>query len=700
MTKGRLAGNRLSRYWSLSRSERGNLDDSVRKRSDIKALFGRLCPSWLRGDSGIFRVPIATKLVLSFLLIILLMSATFSIVGVRVIGGRVVAEAQAKVQTDLNAAREILLNKLAFICDVVRLTADRRILIGGMVDGDRQAAEVLGRIREREKLDFLTVTDSSGWVLLRTSNPGVAGDDQSHDALVSAALDQRKPVAAACLVRAEDLQRESPALARRARFEFIPTPMARMRNETEEKRGMLLKAAAPILGDGTNLLGIVYGGVVLNRSFEIVDKIKHTVFQNLEYKGKEMGTATIFQDDLRISTNVRNEDGSRAIGTRASEDVYRQVVEEGKPWIGRAFVVNHWYIAAYEPIRNLSGAIIGMLYVGVLEQKYSDLRGRAVLAFLAITLAGGSVALALAYLISKRISVSIKKLASASEQVAHGNLDVQVEIHSHDELRELADTFNYMAAALKKRDEKLHEFTTRRIMESERLAHIGQLAAGVAHEINNPLQGIVTYSHLLLERARPENGTRDSLEKIVKQANRCRDIIRGLLDFSRQRKPEKRMSDVNRLLQECISLVDNQALFHNIRIVTKLSPDLPHVLMDPSQIQQVFMNMIINAAEAMNGNGQFTLTSRLVSEDGAVEVQFTDTGHGIGEEDLDRIFSPFFTTKEVGHGTGLGLAISYGIVKEHKGSITVESQFGQGATFTIRLPVGGEQETIGHAAGA
>ncbi len=489
-------------------------------------------------------------------------------------------------------------------------------------------------------------------------------------------------------------------LADQAHFKFITTPKARARPETEETAGMMLKAAAPILDSAKNLLGIVYGGVLLNRNFEIVDRIKRTVFQSLQYKGKDIGTATIFQDDLRISTNVKNEDGTRALGTRVAEDVYEKVVRKGEPWIDRAFVVNRWYITAYEPIRNLAGGIIGMLYVGVLEQKYVDLRQRAVMVFLAVTLVGALVAFGLASFVSGKISISIKKLALASDQVAHGNLDARVEIRSHDELRELADAFNFMAAALKKRDEKVREFTTRRIMESERLAHIGQLAAGVAHEINNPLQGIVTYSHLLLERASTENGARQSLEKIVKQADRCRDIIRGLLDFSRQRKPEKRLSNVNRVLQECVSLVDNQALFHNIRMVQRLSPDLPPVFMDPSQIQQVFMNMILNAAEAMKGGGQLTLTTRRVPADGAVEVEFTDSGHGIKEEDLERIFSPFFTTKEIGHGTGLGLAISYGIVQEHKGAITVASEEGQGATFTVRLPVSSEQETTPRAAQA
>ncbi|MDD3180370.1 MAG: cache domain-containing protein [Opitutaceae bacterium] len=646
----------------------------------------------------IFNGRIVTKLVLSFLLIILLTSGTFILVGVRVIGYRIVDEAQSKVQTDLNSAREILLNKLASINDVVRFTGDRFLLMNELLAGDtRQVAEVFRRIREREKLDVLTITDKRGRVILRTGDGNQVGDDQSHDELVRAVIERNEPVAAPCIVPAEELRREASWLAEQARITFNGSPSPPGQTKSEETAGIMLKAAAPILDPEKNLLGVVYGGLLLNRNFEIVDRIKGTVFQNLQYKGKDIGTATIFQDGLRVSTNVKYEDGSRAIGTRVADDVYRQVVLEGKPWVGPAFVVNHWYITAYEPIRDLTGRIIGMLYVGVLEQKYADLRQRAVLVFLGITLAGALAALVLAFFISEKISGSIKKLAVASEQVAHGNLEAKVEIRSQDELRELADTFNFMAAALKKRDDQLREYTTRRIKESERLAHIGQLAAGVAHEINNPLQGIITYAHLLLERTGAENGSREFLQKIVIQANRCRDIIRGLLDFSRQRKPDKRLSNVNRVLEECISLVDNQALFHNIQIVKRLGQDLPQVLMDPSQIQQIFMNLVINAAEAMNGEGQLTLVTRFVSTDNTVEVEITDTGHGFTEEGLNRIFDPFFTTKEEGHGTGLGLAISYGIVKEHKGTITVESQVGKGATFVVCLPVTGEQEVVRRA---
>jgi two-component system NtrC family sensor kinase len=224
-------------------------------------------------------------------------------------------------------------------------------------------------------------------------------------------------------------------------------------------------------------------------------------------------------------------------------------------------------------------------------------------------------------------------------------------------------------------------------MESERLALVGQLAAGVAHELNNPLQGIVTYSHLMLEHLPEGTRERDFTQKIATQANRCREIVRGLLDFSRQRKPAKRPSNPNTVLQECLALVAHQALFHNIEIVRRFADDLPAVPMDPSQMQQVFMNIIINAAEAMPDGGRLVVTTRVDARTECVEMEFTDTGCGIEEHDLERIFDPFFTTKGARHGTGLGLAVSYGIVKEHRGAIAVESEIGRGTTFTVQLPL-------------
>jgi two-component system NtrC family sensor kinase len=399
------------------------------------------------------RVPIVTKLMLSFALIILLTSVVFSVVGVQLIGNEIVSEAQSRVGNDLNSAREIYLDRLREVDDVVRFTADKYLVRTALASGDLTAAAgEIDRVKISENLDLLTITDKTGKVLLRADPTGITGDDQSHNELVQAVLANQRPVAATTIVSAEDLQKESPALVRQAYFKFVDTPMARPRPQTEETAGMLLEGAAPILDQQNRLVGILYGGVVVNHNYTIVDTIKQTVFQGVKYNGQDIGTATIFQDDVRISTNVENGDGTRAIGTRIAADVYDQVVGQGVPYIGRAYVVNNWYIAAYEPIRSITNNIIGVLYVGILEQKYVDTERQNTLIYLVIALLVAMVSAALSYYISWRISAAVRELASASEQLTHGNLDARAKVMTNDELRELADTFNSMASALKKRD--------------------------------------------------------------------------------------------------------------------------------------------------------------------------------------------------------------------------------------------------------
>ncbi len=648
-------------------------------RNSLQALFG--------STKGI-RLSIGAKLVLSFLIIVAFISVIYMIVGVQLISNRIVSEAQDKVRHDLNAARELYLGDLDRINAVVSLTAERFFLKDAILAENLESAyHELRRVKKQASLDVLTLTDEKGNVVLRTSYIKNLGDDQSNDQLIKSVLENEKPVASTTLESGADLKTESPLLVKKAYFEFIDTPLARAREETEETAGMMLKAAAPIFDERGNLIGILYGGTLINRNFEIVDKVKETVYEEIQYKGKDIGTATIFQDDVRISTNVKNKDGSRALGTRVTEEVYNQVVLQGEPWIGRAFVVNDWYITAYEPIRDVADNIIGILYVGVLEEKYNDIQQGMILTFVAITFAGVIVSLVVSYFIAQRILVPIFKLVDASKAVASGDLNAKVEITTNDELEYLADSFNAMALALKKRDEQLKEFTTQKIMASERLALIGQLSANVAHELNNPLTGIVTYSHLVLEDTDCDDPKKKSIEKIVGQATRCRDIIRGLLDFSRQREPDKVLSNINTVMEQCLSFVENQALFHNIRLQKNFQEDLPMIVIDPSQIERVIMNMIINAAEAMEGDGDLILTTRSGPGSKSVELEFKDNGPGISEENIEKIFDPFFTTKDVGHGTGLGLAISYGVVKAHKGTISVESELGKGTIFVVRLPV-------------
>jgi len=247
-----------------------------------------------------------------------------------------------------------------------------------------------------------------------------------------------------------------------------------------------------------------------------------------------------------------------------------------------------------------------------------------------------------------------------------------------------------MAKRLEEREEEFSELK-KQASESERLTTLGRLAAGVAHELNNPLGGILVYSHLLREDTGPDDPRYSNIEKIIKESNRCRLIVKSLLDFARQSRPVFDRVDVNSVVVEALDNIRRERIFENIAVARNLDEDLPPVMADGSQIQEVFENIIRNAAEVLDGSGELTITSRRVRDDDgnpAVEVLFEDTGPGIPDDRLDRIFDPFYTTKAKGHGTGLGLAVSAGIMERHNGSITVRNRPQGGAAFSVRLPAG------------
>lgn len=635
------------------------------------------------------KLAIRTKLILSFWIIIMAIGMITLGAGVHIIGDGIVREAQTKVEMDLNAAREVYQHRLYDVRDVVRFTALRRFSVReAIVKRNYEILlDALDVSRKTSGLDILTVVDKNGLVIIRSRNPHLSGDYQGEDIIVKKVLETGKSFASTVIVPYEELLKESPALSEKARIKLIPTTKAVPKQQTEETSGMMLKAAVPVRGNKGELLGVIYGGVLLNRNFEIVDKVKDTVYKGMTYKGRDIGTATIFLQDTRISTNVKREDGTRAIGTRVSAEVYDQVLKKGKTWKDRAFVVNDWYITAYEPIRDISNKIIGILYVGILEDKFTDMKQNTVWIFLGITVGGLSVAFLFSYLLAGSITKPVRELVTAAQKLADGDLNQKVEIKPGNEIGKLGEAFNFMVEAVKERDEALKEQTKEIVGRSERLAMIGQLAAGVAHEINNPLGSIIIFSHLLLEEPEIKGLTRENLEKIVKESMRCKAIVKGLLDFARQTEPEVKLASVNEVLRSTLSLLEKQTLFQNIQITTRNNLDLPLVEIDTTQVQQVFMNIIINAAEAMDGQGELIIATRLSEDKQFVEVEFTDSGCGISQENLKRLFEPFFTTKEVGHGTGLGLAISYGIIEKHKGSIKIRSVLGKGTTFIIQLPI-------------
>ncbi|MBP1735762.1 MAG: hypothetical protein H6Q53_2049, partial [Deltaproteobacteria bacterium] len=229
------------------------------------------------------------------------------------------------------------------------------------------------------------------------------------------------------------------------------------------------------------------------------------------------------------------------------------------------------------------------------------------------------------------------------------------------------------------------------LIRTEKLASIGQLAAGVAHEINNPLGTILIYSHLIQKSLEPDDPKREDIALVISEANRAKDIVQGLLSFAREKKLRASEVNVNDILEEVLSLVVNQSLFHNIKIKKSFDQGPQTIVADETQLKQVFLNIILNAAQAMEGNGKLTIST--IFDKKQIKIKIADTGPGIPPEVMGKLFSPFFTTKE--KGTGLGLAISYGIIERHQGKIDVETDLGKGSTFVITLPVSVSEETAG-----
>jgi two-component system NtrC family sensor kinase len=652
------------------------------------------------GDT-VIRSSIKSRLIKTFTVAILIPTIITAVAGVLMIRAQIYDQAQVRVTSDLESAKEIYINYAERLKDSLRIHATRMVVYGAL---DRQdptgLADEMERIRKAEQLDILTLTDSLGKVFYRTSNPSLVGDDQRGDAFVQYVREKRAPVSSTDIVPREELIKESTKLADQALMDITFTRMAGPSEKTHITSGMVMKGAAPVFTAAGKFVGVLIGGKLLNRNYEIVDKIRTTVFKEESYKGQQVGTATIFQDDVRISTNVRNADGSRAITTRVSAEVADAVLKQNDTWRGRAFVVNDWYISAYAPIRNFSGNTIGMLYVGTLERPYRDILWKNMYVYFGITLLAMGLVSILAMMVANKISKPIRAMAYAARKIAEGDYSQKVEITSDDETGFLADNFNTMVSELVRAHQELRESaetlerkveqrTTElrgmqaHLIQSEKLAGVGKLAAGVAHEINNPLTCVLTNSSLMLSDLPPDDPRREDLQTIVDETLRCRKIVKGLLDFARQTKPQKQQLAINKVAEDVITLVRNQASFQNITIQTDLDSRIPSVLADADQMRQVVLNIILNAADAMPQGGEIHIRSLFEAKTNQVKLRISDTGPGIPVEIQDKLFEPFFTTKKT--GTGLGLAIAYGIMERHKGSLKIESALGHGTTIIVSL---------------
>ena len=321
-------------------------------------------------------------------------------------------------------------------------------------------------------------------------------------------------------------------------------------------------------------------------------------------------------------------------------------------------------------------------------------------------------ALLVGFFVHRLVYLPLRDLESGAQRLSTGNLDQAIPVRSGDEFGKLAASFNVMTGALRNSRAELRDWghtleqkVERRTQElrsaqaetmrGEKLASVGLLASGVAHELNNPLTGILTFSYLVRQKMPDKSTDAEDMDLVIRETKRCAAIIKRLLDFAREKLPEKKFTDLNQVIDDTVRIVEQPAHLRDIEITVHLDRTLPPIWIDADQIKQVIMNMLVNAQHAVEEKGSITVSTRRSLDPRApasepkpmVEISIVDTGCGIPEANLRRIFDPFFTSKDVGKGTGLGLSVSHGIVEAHGGLIEVESKVGEGSTFRVLLPL-------------
>ncbi|MCC7251922.1 HAMP domain-containing sensor histidine kinase [Hyphomicrobium sp.] len=530
--------------------------------------------------------------------------------------------------------------------------------------------------------------------------------------IIASAL-ANKPLTSIDIFNNEDLAAFGPELATRARVELVPTPNAVATDRTEETRGMVVHSATPVtLAGGRS--GALVGGILLNANLKFIDTINDLVYREASLPKGSQGTVTIFLDDVRIATNVRLFKGQRANGTRVSAAVRLAVLDQGNTWLDSAFVVNDWYISAYEPIVGSSGRRIGMLYVGFLEAPFVKARRETLLIVVSAFLGVAALSVPIFLRWAGAIFRPIERMMGTIAKVETGDLSARTgAAAARDEIGRVAAQLDHLLDLLQERDRQLRgwnedlntrvaerthdlevanrqlEATTKQLVMSEKLAVIGEITAGVAHEINNPIA--VMQGNLEVVRALMENNADPAhveFRLLDEQIHRISQIVTKLLQFAR---PEEYAGYIERLAPDDV-IVDSLPLIRhllkndNIDIIHQAGAQRM-VLMNRTELQQVLVNLMVNAIHAMPEGGRLFLKTRDEDRNGGagIVMEVRDTGVGMSEGVKARIFDPFFTTKRR-NGTGLGLSISHKLVTRQGGMFDVESAPGKGTTFTVWLP--------------
>jgi len=519
------------------------------------------------------------------------------------------------------------------------------------------------------------------------------------------------PSASVSLLSAEQTAAIAPVLADKAAIPLVPTEAARPIMRDVESRGMFMLAAHRS-ADSDHVL---IGGRLLNRNLDVIDTMNALVYRDEEGDVSRTGTTTLFLEDVRISTNVRLFEGSRALGTRVSEAVWQRVMENGQTWLDRAFVVNDWYISGYLPLTDISGNRVGMLYTGFLEAPFIAERNAMILTLILSFLTVIGVSVPLFFWLARGIFAPLETITATMARAEAGALEARIGTVSGDDeistvarhLDRLLDQVEERDAALRDYASNLNELVAQRTAElqdanhkleatfaklvmSEKLASVGEITAGVAHEINNPLAIIQGNLEVIRMGLSPQQRAelKNELDFIDGQSHRIAILVSKLLNFTR---PDE-MSDMTtrvdaaKAVEDALILVAPDLRKNAINARVDHTP-APVFNLVETEFQQVMVNLVINAIQAMEPGGSVTICTRPAARDGVpgTEIVVKDTGPGIPPDKIDSVFDPFMTTKR-GTGSGLGLSISQTLVTRVGGLISASSVPGEGATFSVWFP--------------
>ncbi|MFW2589421.1 sensor histidine kinase [Sagittula sp. SSi028] len=631
----------------------------------------------------------------------------------------------------------VLLTPLLLLLGAARWSADYdKVLIANVESDLRIAEQYLARILQTTGDELTGVAESVQFASIpqasrTTQNAFFASKREALglDFLYYAPVDQAdgdwpviasalsgRPATAIDVFASDELAALSEGLAARAKVDLIDTRAALPTDRQTEDRGMVVHSAAPVRIDGAR--GVLVGGVLLNRNLQFIDTINALVYLNAVTGGERQGTTTLFLDDVRVSTNVRLFEDVRALGTRVSAEVRAAVLDQGQTWLNRAFVVNDWYISGYLPLRDSFGTAVGMLYVGFLEAPFTAAKRNAFLVMLAAFCGIVALSAPIFLWLAKGIFAPLERMTETMSRVKRGNLSARIgPVRSSDEIGQVAGHLDDLLDQVQDRDARLRawadelntrveertaelqeanaklEDTWRQLVMSEKLASIGEITAGVAHEINNPVAVIQGNLDVLRDSLGDHSAdVKTELDLIDQQVVRINAIVGKLLQFARPNDfaGAEQALHLGPVVRDCLVLVDHVLAQSGITVETDLRETAP-VGIGTGEMQQVVINLIVNAAHAMEDTADrpAVLTLALREADyhdrAGVELVVADTGPGIPDSLLDTVFDPFFTTKQA-EGTGLGLSISQTLIQRAGGRIRYRNRAKGGAEFTVWLP--------------